>query len=268
MAARRFSGFIHPKAWALGVIHMSVLTFLRITGYGLIPIAMAWAGLHLAAMAFDNPEERRRWRVAFILLAVFGIGIVTIVEVKIDVEHKAEVEQQTTLSTHLSSQVDKLVDIQTRVSATKPYPIVVDLNVLKQQLKDERERTQIALDSIERRLSQIGQIHKDDLRTRTLQSSRDLLAFLYQHPCRFDFDLARSNQDFALQLASECNTRMRDEYYKTYQRPALQILDEIQKRGLDISNVRSHAESGWNSVVLERLAVELSQLAEKLPKDN
>jgi hypothetical protein len=88
--AWHFRGLIHPWMWALEVIHMSVLTFLRIAAYGAIPIAMAWGGGHLAAMAFDDATDRRRWRLGFILLAVFGIAVVTIVEVKVDMEHKAE----------------------------------------------------------------------------------------------------------------------------------------------------------------------------------
>jgi len=266
-AAWHFRDFVHPKAWILDVIHMSVLTFLRITGYGLIPIIMAWAGLHLATMAFDNPKERLGWRIAFILLAVFGIGIVTIVEVKVDVEHKAEVEQQNKLSGHLSSQVDTLVDIQTRIASTKPYLIAVDLSTLKQQLRDDQERTRIALDSIERRLSQIGEVHRDNLRTRALQTSRDLLALLYEHPCNVD----PKNPNRADVILEQCTKGILEGYVNTYRKPVLQILEEFNGKGLDVNQLKriaDFAERTGQRMAVERLAVELSQLAEGMPKEN
>lgn len=159
--------------------------------------------------------------------------------------------------------MDKLLEIQTRINPVEVpnYPDIASI-------KDEQERTRIALDAIERRLSPIAEVHKDDLRTRSLQTSRNLLAFLFERPCNIDDSLHRTNPDFADQLYLTCLKGLREEYLKTYQGPTLEIIDELQRRGLDVRHVKGLAESGWNNTVVERLAIELSQLAEKLPKEN
>lgn len=268
------------KALAIGILPVLValhyremfwplhgITLAKIAGYVVIPLILAYLGNHFAVAGEQNPRRKFMWRAIFFALALAGVLLVVVVEKRIDDDHAKEVDAQMRLSAHLEQQVDKLVDIQTRAGATSDRS-PIELNALMQQLKDDRERTRIALDSIERRLSQIRDVHKDDLRTRTLQKSRDLLAFLYQHPCGVDSDLARSNPEFMGQIFVECITRMREEYYKTYRQSVVQILNELQNRGLDVSHARGLAEIGWNNTVVERLAVELSQLAERLPKEN
>src|SRR5712691_2634552 len=169
----------------------------------------------------------------------------------------------------MSKKIDTLLDIQNRMATTKPYLAITDVGTLRQKLKDEQERTRITLDSIERRLSQIGEVHKDDLRTRTLQTSRDLLAFLYEHPCNVDSGRLSIPQirDQEIQFFLICLESMRKAYFSTKAQAVKQIIAELQAKGLDTRHVSGLAESGWNHTVVQLLAWELAQLAEKLPKE-
>jgi hypothetical protein len=70
---------------------MTATTIARIAAYGLIPTVMAILGFHLAALAVADDRKRKLWRAAFIILAVLGMGIAALVEIRADAEHRGEV---------------------------------------------------------------------------------------------------------------------------------------------------------------------------------
>jgi hypothetical protein len=54
-----------------------------------VPLAMGWAGVHLAAEVKDD-RERKLWQAVFTLLAVFGLVVGFLVESQLDEDHKKE----------------------------------------------------------------------------------------------------------------------------------------------------------------------------------
>lgn len=54
-----------------------------------VPLAMGWAGVHLAAEV-KQETERKLWQAVFAILAIFGLGLGFVIESRIDDEHKHE----------------------------------------------------------------------------------------------------------------------------------------------------------------------------------
>jgi|ERR1700722_6768298 len=109
---------------------------------------------------------------------------------------------------------------------------------------------------------------KTDLRTRTLEASKSLLIFLAQHPCEYDSDAAHSDIRAMDNKFGECGRKLNDDYNKTYHKSTRQIIEELRKEGLNVDYVSHLAENRQFSTTIGNMAIELSRLAEQLPKEN
>ena len=65
-------------------------TWVRIIGYAVIPMVMAWAGLHLAAEAMTSERNKVMFRALFVSLAVVAILMVALVEAKDEQDHEKD----------------------------------------------------------------------------------------------------------------------------------------------------------------------------------
>ncbi len=73
---------------------MSGITWLKVVGYGVIPLILAWAGDHFAADVVREAKKKLMYRVFFIAFALLGIAFIATVEKKIDDQHQFEIDAQ------------------------------------------------------------------------------------------------------------------------------------------------------------------------------
>ena len=66
---------------------MSPDVLLKVIGYAVIPLVMAWIGNSLAAEATQDPKRRRWYKGAFIGLVVIGLVVTWLVEWRSDETH-------------------------------------------------------------------------------------------------------------------------------------------------------------------------------------
>lgn len=85
-----------------------LLIFLKVVAYAVIPLVMAWAGNHLAAEGVQDPKRRRMYRVAFVVLALIGIGLTTAIEVASDKAHTKEFDAQKRQEDRLEGRIESL----------------------------------------------------------------------------------------------------------------------------------------------------------------
>jgi len=68
---------------------------LKVIGYAVIPLTMAWIGNHLASKVYDNePKRRLMYRAAFFVLVIVGVGGTCFVEWRSDRSHANEISSQ------------------------------------------------------------------------------------------------------------------------------------------------------------------------------
>ena len=67
---------------------------LKVIGYAVIPLVMAWLGGHLATTTIQDPKRRLMYRVAFLVIAVIGIVATLFVEITVEGSHTKETEGQ------------------------------------------------------------------------------------------------------------------------------------------------------------------------------
>lgn len=103
LLAISLAGMLRQRFFYVALLLTIVLGFLRLH-YGLhyswtfvgkiavdfaVPLAMGWAGVHLAAEVKDH-KERTLWQAVFALLAIFGLVVGFLVERQLDMDHKTE----------------------------------------------------------------------------------------------------------------------------------------------------------------------------------
>src|SRR5712692_4223984 len=124
---------------------MSATAVLKVIAYGAIPIALAWAGDHLAAEAVSEPRKKRMYRTFFVLFAALGIILIAKVEKKIEDDHATEVTQQKAevkeQKANLKTVMSKMTELTADVSALEQR-LNVPRVVVKRQTAPEPPPTE------------------------------------------------------------------------------------------------------------------------------
>ncbi len=84
---------------------LSGTTIVKVIAYGVIPLVLAWIGVHWAAAAVENPKRRFMYRAVLIIFAFGGIFLVALAEKRIDDEHNREIDGQRSAINSLIGQV-------------------------------------------------------------------------------------------------------------------------------------------------------------------
>jgi hypothetical protein len=96
----------------------SVLVWLKVISYGIIPMGLAWFGAHYAAEAIQAGRAKTMARVTFLVSGVLCVLMIAYIEFKSDTEHQTEVsglegqmidlrQQETAILKHLSATPDE-----------------------------------------------------------------------------------------------------------------------------------------------------------------
>jgi hypothetical protein len=157
---------------------MSPDVLLKVIGYAVIPLVMAWIGNSLASEAIQDPKRRRWYKGAFIGLVVIGLVVTWLVEWRSDETHTKEV----------ADNKDTLVHVQELLMATKVQS-AQDMGYLKGRLDAAIDRPQppqpdmqklataIAASSAALIQAQIKAQSDTELKTQATQLAKDMRAF-------------------------------------------------------------------------------------------
>jgi len=66
---------------------------LKVLGYAVVPLVMAWIGNHLASKVIEDKRRRNMYRGAFFILVFLGIAFTWLVEWRSDISHAVEIKE-------------------------------------------------------------------------------------------------------------------------------------------------------------------------------
>lgn len=152
---------------------------LKVVGYAVVPLVMAWIGNHLASQVVEDIRRRRMYRGAFIVLVVVGIVGSWLVEWRSDRDHAKEVTENNQAISHL----------QSTLTATQVQS-ATDLGYLKGRLDAALDRPQLDMSGFAKALAQSTsglvreqtQIQSDaDLKQQAIHLAHDMRVFEVQY---------------------------------------------------------------------------------------
>jgi hypothetical protein len=102
-----FTLFVMSVPWHFrhDLVPKNYIVWLKVVGYGVVPIILAWIGDHFAVAATANRQRRRMYRAFFFLCSVLAIAIILIVENK---QAESDADRQKTFDTGMRQFSDYL----------------------------------------------------------------------------------------------------------------------------------------------------------------